>query len=101
MRDRLIEVINKFDELDFCIPPDWWIEHLTDHLLANGVIVPPCKVGDVVFQVNCERVYESTVKNVIYDTNGVAFDERAIGESIFLTREEAEKELERRNRDAE
>ena len=27
------------------------IERLADHLLANGVIVPPCKVGDTVYQV--------------------------------------------------
>ena len=93
MRDRLIELISKVQYMGGLEAK------LADYLLANGVIVPPCKVGDVVFQVACERVYESTVKNVIYDTNGVAFDERAIGESIFLTREEAENALaERRNR---
>ena len=53
----------------------------------------PCKVGDTVYQVDSERIYESTVRNIIYDTDGIAFDERAIGKSVFLTREEAEKAL--------
>lgn len=54
----------------------------------------PCKVGDTVYQVDSERIYESTVKRIIYDTDGIAFDERAIGKSVFLPREEAEKALE-------
>ena len=53
----------------------------------------PCKVGETVYQVDSERIYESTVKRIIYDTDGIAFDERAIGKSVFLTREEAEKAL--------
>ena len=56
----------------------------------------PCKVGDTVYQVDSERIYESTVKRIIYDTDGIAFDERAIGKSVFLTREEAEKALNER-----
>lgn len=36
---------------------EFWLEHydacntdaMTEHLLSNGVIVPPCKVGDVVY----------------------------------------------------
>lgn len=57
----------------------------------------PCKVGDTVYQVDSERIYESTVKRIIYDTDGIAFDERAIGKSVFLTREQAEKALEERS----
>ena len=34
------------------------------------------------------------IRNIIYDTDGIAFDERAIGKSVFLTREAAEKALE-------
>ena len=59
----------------------------------------PCKVGDIVYQVDSERIYESTVRNIIYDTDGIAFDERAIGKSVFLTREEAEKALEERRKE--
>lgn len=53
----------------------------------------PCKVGDIIYQTdtNGTRIFKNTVKNIIFETDGVAFDERAIGESIFLT-EEAVKE---------
>ena len=62
----------------------------------------PCKVGDKVYQTDGIRIYESTIReieisatNTVYCTENIAFDERAIGNSIFLTREEAEKALEK------
>ena len=58
----------------------------------------PCNVGDTVYQIDAERVYESKIRNIIYDTDSVAFDERAIGKSIFLLREEAEKAIEERKK---
>ena len=61
----------------------------------------PCKVGDMVYQTDGIRTYESTIgkidissTNTVYCTENISFDERAIGNSIFLTREEAEKALE-------
>ena len=57
---------------------------------AGRLVVLPCKVGDTVYQIDAERVYESEVKWIIFDCDDIAFDERAIGGSIFLTREEAE-----------
>ena len=69
------------------------MEYLADYLLANGVIVLPCKVGDTVYQIDAERVFKSKIKAFVYDTENFAFDERAIGKSVFLTREEAEKAL--------
>lgn len=61
----------------------------------------PCKVGDKVYQTDGIRIYESAIReieisstNTVYCTENIAFDERAIGKSIFLTREEAEKALE-------
>lgn len=54
------------------------------------VVVLPCKV----YETDGVRVYEHTVREVIYETaGGPAFDKNAIGKSIFLTREEAEKAL--------
>ena len=72
------------------------IDHLRDllHAEQNGrLAVLPCKVGDTVYQIDAERVYESEVKWIIFDCDDIAFDERAIGGSIFLTREEAEAAL--------
>ena len=60
---------------------------------AGRLVVVPCKVGDTVYQIDAERVYESEVKWIIFDCDDIAFDERAIGGSIFLTREEAEAAL--------
>lgn len=57
--------------------------------------LPPCKVGDVVYQV-VDRIYESKIRGVIYDTENYAFDERAIGKSVFLSREKAERDLKER-----
>ena len=44
MRDRLIELLSKFVCDEWCGSDD-----IADYLLANGVIVPPCKVGDTVY----------------------------------------------------
>lgn len=68
---------------------------IVDYLFAHGVEIPPCKVGDTVYQTDGERVYESVVENVIYDTDGIAFDETAIGKVVFLYVEEAEIEKRR------
>ena len=71
-------------------------DHLRDLLQAEQdgrLVVLPCKVGDTVYQIDAERVYESEVKRIIFDCDDIAFDERAIGGSIFLTREDAEAAL--------
>ena len=62
--------------------------------LKNAVELP-CKVGDTIYQTdtNGTRIFKSTVKNIIFETDGVAFDERAIGESIFLTEEAAKEKM--------
>ena len=57
------------------------------------VVVLPCKV----YETDGARVYEHTVREVIYETaGGPAFDKNAIGKSIFLTRAEAERAMEGR-----
>ena len=50
MRDRLIELLEGFrtpicEGLNAKIPD---VERLADYLLAGGVIVPPCKMGDYI-----------------------------------------------------
>lgn len=58
MRDRLIELILNTPVLKF---PSGsraqgktyqTAQNFANHLLANGVIVPPCKVGDIVYRVS-------------------------------------------------
>ena len=107
MRDRLIELISQVQYMG-------GLEcKLADYLLKNGVIVPPCKVGDTLYDVtefvegrDCPDIYELQ-DNVIYvektkggdilfSYDGVYIDHDAISKTIFLTQEEAEKALERR-----
>lgn len=99
MRDRLIELIKQGNGgYDFNS-----LERIADHLLANGVIVPPCKVGDKVFFVAHisdaipDFIYTDTVTKVGATVRGVmhevGFDFDAISKTVFLTREEAERAL--------
>ena len=68
--------------------------------LDNGVTVQECKLGDKIYQADDVRIYESTIseitltaKHTIFVTENIAFDERAIGNSIFLSYAEAEAHL--------
>lgn len=76
--------------------------HFADHLLANGVIVPPCKVGDTIYALQKERSGHFEGNKYVVDDEGeweVCEKEfnlsllDAVGEWIFLTREEAEQAL--------
>lgn len=63
----------------------------------SKIIELPCNVGDTVYQTDTvgERIYPSKIKNIIFDTDGgFAFDQNAIGKSVFLTREAVKKKLE-------
>lgn len=116
MRDRLIELLKQADEYasGVCIDYDEAQEVRADHLLAAGVVALPCKVGDVLYvlsQMRDKRIlpfistYEATyicVGNkkcmVCHSMDGFIknFPQDDFGKTVFLTREEAEKALERR-----
>ena len=76
------------------------IYEFADCLLAHGVTVQECKLGDKIYQTDGVRIYESiideitlTAKHTIFVTENIAFDERAIGNSVFLSYAEAEAHL--------
>ena len=92
-----------------------WAEVIANHLIENGIIVPPCKVGDTVYVVSqgagfsvVWNVYKATAKAIHLDRWGQFFihvetDKENIGgyveiERVFLTREEAEKALAERGK---
>ena len=56
-------------------------------------VVLPCKAGETVYQVDAERVYGLKIKKIIYDCGHIAFDDTAIGKTVFLTHEAAEAAL--------
>lgn len=106
MRDRLIELLRETFNYTrgVCIDFDEAVEINADHLLADGWIRPPCKVGQMVYQTDGTRIYESCITHIeiysfatVFYTDGVTFDETAIGQSIYLTREQAERALAERS----
>ena len=90
-------------------------DYVAEYLTANGVIVPPCKVGDKVYRITRNKVKECEVVFI-----GISADEKCsyfnyienyadgtfyksysthfvdIGKTVFLSREDAEKALEER-----
>lgn len=105
MRDRLIELIVDAEN-EICQEKPYFtdterIDRVASHLLANGVIVPPCKVGQTIYYIHegVDRVYEGEATSFVYvsDTNsfGIHYDGGygVFGRYVFLTREEAEAAL--------
>ena len=114
-RDRLIELVQ--NAVNGCARH--WAEIIADYLLANGVIVPPCKVGDTIYSF-CD-VFGTMLPYVIQDfkigflgkdrpnywyweatshatetdelLDEIDFDLDDIGKTVFLTKEEAENAL--------
>lgn len=60
----------------------------------NAVYSLPVKPGDKVYQQNGVDVYELEVKKIIFDCGHIAFDESAIGKTVFLTEPAAQAALE-------
>lgn len=46
-------------------------EHIADHLLANGVIVPPCKVGDTVYVISETKIREAEIDEIHHYSKGL------------------------------
>ena len=110
----MIELIYGFSELDAPIDGRTWREHLADYLLANGVIVPPCKVGDKIYTIYPygSDIFEHTVHAISANANEQATDIRLcaydeskdnaryssawIGRNVFLSRKDAEKAINER-----
>lgn len=126
MHDRLVELIHESGIL--CrrcgeFSRSYCAEYITKYLLENGVIVPPCKVGDTVwirwgFTNQPKKIYPVKVYALRYDTKknnmrlcveanfeitdyGGRFNHHyigtfpwdSVGKTVFLTREEAEQAL--------
>ena len=108
-RDRLIELIQ--NAVNGCARH--WAEIIADHLLANGVIVPPCKVGDFVWLVFTPKypanpndygkwfMSDDGVQRIIYGKKGLSIETwnmgvipaKELGKKLFLTKEQAEEKL--------
>ena len=76
-------------------------ENITDDILASGVVVPHCKVGDSIYRVGNGEIWEWLIEHIeIYedeigfvDDGENYFTPDKIGKTVFLTKEEAEQAL--------
>ena len=113
MRERLIELLKKANYIVKRNGFEFNANVMADYLLSEGVIVPPCKIGDVVYVTDiingkiceCEVISitgfageENTL--IEYKTPKEVFDifsyecpDTEIGKTVFLTKEEAEQAL--------
>ena len=112
-RERLIELLKN-------VPKNTRVfyDQYADWLLANGVIVPPCKVGDTAYfllednipvhkwYISEEKVTEVCSKGFFIsgycpprDDLGEYSGYELFGKEIFLTKEEAEQALRQRKED--
>lgn len=123
MRDRLIELVRNAPKIEF---PSGsraqgktyqTAKNLADHLIANGVVVFPCKVGDTAWIVYTPRypanpsdkgkwfMREDGVQRLIYGAKGISIETwnmgtmsaKEIGKKLFFTKEDAEKALAERS----
>lgn len=109
MRDRLIELFKKinYNPVKGGIKAnlanqfsEYALNQIIDELLANGVIVPPVKVGQTVYRAYIKDIGEEEVLEVGIDDEGVFFEttearyyEWHFNKCVYFAREEAERAL--------
>lgn len=112
-RDRLIEILQDTLHEWECDVSIKTLTEITEHLIANGVICPPCKVGAEIFGLfdnddeQRKEIYEGKVLCFSLDENNLLWARMRyrnsltywyttddFGKTVFLTPEEAEKTLE-------
>lgn len=114
-RDRLVELmaeiceINSLDNGEFIETDVNWND-IADHLIEKGVILLPCKVGDILYCVDeLPKVLKCKVNEIDILDNAIvirvgregffakAYTSDDIGKRLFLTREAAEEALKEKN----
>ena len=88
-------------ECSRCDKPNHWkndcIKKLAEYETAEEegrLVVLPCKVGDIVYKIMCQRDnFDDRPYRIITSVNFRLDMADDIGKTVFLTREEAEKEL--------
>ena len=106
-RDRLIHKIMSLKKPTISLQTAM---DIVDAVIDEGVIVPPCKVGDKLYQIvdmshtGCKSFvsdfpitvlpYQIYYLNLMGGISAIPFEN--FGKTVFLTKEEAEAELEKR-----
>lgn len=108
MKERLIKLLKevkypafKNGDFNYCFGtqhPEHVFEIVAEHLIENGVIVPPCKLGDTVYQIIKSMSFGEVGDTA---TTNYRIEERKFsmgfldefGKTVFLTHEAAEAKL--------
>lgn len=121
MRERLVELLgnrccNKQIPCENCEYENFADCHryaLADHLLENGVILLPCKAGDIVYSNDLDPRFDVEIERIVIEENVITFEwvqyEKGyevtecwdegefsledFSKTVFVSREEAEKAL--------
>ena len=101
--------------IDLCDTNNGWVDEIpaekfADYLLENGVIVPPCKINDIVYGISRGQVIPIQIDAIQYTSKGVEIRgtneeyfsycrvyidiNNQIGIQWYKTKEEAKKALE-------
>lgn len=121
MREQLTQLI-KQAHTDYLLNDDYAVsiyEFIADRLIDNGVIVPPCKIGDTIFVIETELRNKNKIRSYIVarKVTGICsnnlnplwvaalerpyeyrYHPTEFGKTVFLTREAAEAALKARDK---
>ena len=89
-RDRLIEIVDKAkEEYANDVTDRTETDYIVETLFNNGVIVPPCKVGQTVYFIYDKKIIQGTVRLIrpFIDKEKTIFKGNIIGEfeSVFYS----------------
>lgn len=98
MLDRLVELLYRAHHNASCVlyeggSEEEILEEEARYLLKYGVIVPPCKVGDIIYALTYDRNDYMPLKVTSRESLVRWMDEGQFGHELFITREEAEQAL--------
>lgn len=95
-RERLVELLKN-------VPRNTraFYDQFADYLLENGMIVPPCKVGDNVYWIDNEKIKSCEVFEISIHSDGILIHTGIQfclkPDAVYYTKEEAEKALHKIN----
>ena len=117
-KEKITEILKAYTKKHNISASSVILEEYAEELLANGVIVPPCKVGAEIFGVfdnddeQRKEIYEGKVLCFSLDKNNLLWARMRykngltywhtiddFGKTVFLTKEEAETELKKRGKE--
>ena len=118
-KEKIIEILKAYTKKHNISASSVILEEYAEELLANGIIVPPCKVGDTVYYPwiydgQCGIAF-SKVESIKIYVNGlpiavgedwksdmpmpICFNTDDFGKTVFLTKEEAKAKLKKRGKE--